>query len=145
MDSPAPVALQTSDNGLLSLRIRASASANKSNLRTLRRLLWTPLVREDRAVEVPFEEHVADKHFSAPSKDLSTPRSFDICILAWTGKSILITNMNNSNTVGDLKTRIYEQEGIPLRWQRIFFAGKMLEDSKSANMVNHARVLLGRR
>lgn len=47
-----------------------------------------------------------------------------------TGKTIVVF-VEGDQTVGILKERIKEKEGIPVRQQRLIVAGKVLEDDRT--------------
>ena len=64
-----------------------------------------------------------------------TAVQYQIFVRTLTGKTITL-NVNSADTVLSVKQQIYEKEGIPANQQRLIFAGKQLEDTKTLGEYN---------
>lgn len=64
-----------------------------------------------------------------------TAVQYQIFVRTLTGKTITL-NVNSADTVLSVKQKIYEKEGILTNQQRLIFAGKQLEDTKTLGEYN---------
>ena len=71
-------------------------------------------------------------------RDAGSVSSFDVYIKTLTGKTFTV-EVAEDDTVGDVKGKIQDMEGIPPDQQRLIFSGKLLENSFTLSDCNIQR------
>lgn len=89
---------------------------------------------------VPFEDQYTLAHYGVPAESILSVSTrlrggMMIKVKTLTGKEIEI-DIEPSDTIERVKERVEEKEGIPPIQQRLIFAGKQMNDDKTAKDYN---------
>lgn len=108
-------------------------------------LLTTQLLRVPFLLSIPVEAALNErcivrnvKRASSPllNRVLSTPRGgMQLFVKTLTGKTVSI-EVEEGESIEDVKAKIAEKEGIPPEQQRLIFGGQQLQDAKTIDDYN---------